>query len=383
MNTYVPTWPGLAARDVLRRPVAREGQPFPFNARSLAFYYRERNALYHLFRALRRDASDWALVPDYHHGTEVQAIRAAGFGVRFYPVGRDFTADLTALPELCRQRPRALLLIHYLGWPQPLDEILALCREFEIVTVEDCALSLLSEDAGVALGTRGDHAAFCLHKTLPVPNGSVLVHNGNGAHIDLVSASMSCSVTSLVGRTLDLSIEGFRGRHANLGGVLAAAKAKVGRALTRAAIRRWPVGDDAFDANGVSLRMSSLSRHLLGRFDYAGIRARRRENFSDLKTLLAGEATPVRTDLPPGMCPLFFPILVPDKKAAARALWARGIGAVEFWNRGDPAATGARHADVDFLREHVLELPIHQDVRPPHLEYMAGEVRRIGLRMAS
>jgi dTDP-4-amino-4,6-dideoxygalactose transaminase len=383
MNMYVPTWPGLVARDFVRGRSALQTPPFPFTAQRCVSYYRERNALYHLFRALRRDDSDWALVPDYHHGNEVKAIRAAGFGVRFYPIGRDFTANLDALADLCQQRPRALVLIHYLGWAQPLDEVFGLCRSLDIVTVEDCALSLLSEHDGAALGSRADHALFCLYKTLPVPNGGLLVHNGADPKIAVTPASRSCGVTSLAARTCDLWIEGMRGRGMRLGGALAAWKGKVGAALTRSAIRRFPVGDDGFDQGAVHLRMSGCSRHLLDRFDYAGIRARRRENFASLRTLLAGEATPVRDDLPRGLCPLFFPLLVPDKQEAARALWARGIGAVQFWNAGDPDATGSRHDDARFLREHVLELPVHQDLRPAQLEYMANEVRRLGLRMPS
>lgn len=380
---HVSTWPGLMPSDVLRQRSAIADLPFPFTVPERAFYYRERNALYHLFRSLRRDDSDWALIPDYHHGNEVKAIRAAGFGVRFYPVGRDFTANVEALTQLCKQRPRVLLLIHYLGWPQPLDEILAVCRKLGIVTVEDCALSLLSDDDTGPLGTRADHALFCLYKTLPVPNGGVLVHGPNGANSKVASASVPCGPLSLTARTLDLAIEGIRGRNEIVGRTLATLKASVGAALTRCAVRRWPVGDDGFDLNGVDLRMSRLSMHLLDRFDYGAIRTRRRENFTRLATLLAGEATLVRETLAPGTCPLFFPILVPDKRAAARALWASGIGAVEFWNAGDPAAVGCRYADAHFLREHVLELPIHQDLRQEQLEYMAHQVSRLGLRMAA
>lgn len=381
MSTYVSTWPGLFPRDVLRGPSAPGAQPFPFNARPLAYYYRERNALYHLFRALRRDDTDWALVPDYHHGNEVRAIRAAGFGVRFYPIGRGLTADLEALTKLCKQRPRVLVLIHYLGWPQPLDEVLPLCRKLGIVTVEDCALSLLSESEGVPLGSRADHALFCLYKTVPVPNGGLLIHNGSDTTVDVASAHLPGGVTSLTARTLDLTIEALRGRSDTVGGALAALKARGGRALTRSAVRRWPVGDDGFDATGVDLRMSRFSQYLLDRFEFRSIRKRRRENFIQLGKLLAGDATPLCDELPPGLCPLFFPILVPNKAAAARALWARGIGAVEFWNTGDPAAVGPKHGNALFLREHVLELPIHQGLRPAHLEYMATEVGRLGLRM--
>ena len=54
---------------------------------------------------------------------------------------------------------------------------------------------------------------------------------------------------------------------------------------------------------------------------------------------------------------------------------------MEFWNAGDPAAEGPGHSEARFLRAHVLELPIHQDLRPEQLAYMATEVRRLDLRM--
>jgi hypothetical protein len=77
-----------------------------------------------------------------------------------------------------------------------------------------------------------------------------------------------------------------------------------------------------------------------------------------------------------GVCPLFFPILVEDKTAVAGDLRRRGIGVVELWNEGDPEANGADSEDALFLRKHVLELPIHQNVTEPQLDYIAREVTR-------
>jgi hypothetical protein len=36
-----------------------------------------------------------------------------------------------------------------------------------------------------------------------------------------------------------------------------------------------------------------------------------------------------------------------------------------------------------FLREHVLELPIHQDLTPRHLAYMAQQLSHLDPRMAA
>jgi len=121
----------------------------------------------------------------------------------------------------------------------------------------------------------------------------------------------------------------------------------------------------------------------MNRLDYGAIRRRRRANFLLLRQRLEGRVTMLREDLDEGVCPLFFPILVRDKQATARALWHRGIGAVEFWNEARPMSERDGGPDAQYLRAHVLELPIHQDVGPSQVEYIAEQVLRLELQPAS
>jgi dTDP-4-amino-4,6-dideoxygalactose transaminase len=86
----------------------------------------------------------------------VWAVRAAGATVQFYPIDRRFEPDLIALRALCAAGgARVLYAIHFAGWPQPLDALQALCREHDLILVEDCALALLSQPGGVPLGSTG------------------------------------------------------------------------------------------------------------------------------------------------------------------------------------------------------------------------------------
>jgi perosamine synthetase len=91
-----------------------------------------------------------------------------------------------------------------------------------------------------------------------------------------------------------------------------------------------------------------------------------------LRSALGDSVTVGGGDLPDGACPLFLPILAADKAAAARALRARGIDALEFWNYGAGDSAGDS-SEVRFLRSHVLGLPIHQDVSPRQLSYIAAQ----------
>jgi len=373
---YVSAWPGLSPGHLFRRAPAN-GLPFPLDAPGRMYFYRARNAIYHLFRALGFGAGDQVLVPAYHSGNEVAAIRAAGASVAFYPIARTLEPDLDALARLCTPGTRAVLAIHFLGWPQPVAELAAFCRERGLILVEDCALALLSEAEGQPLGSFGDYAVFCLYKTLPLPNGAVLVQN-RASLPELASVRLTpCGLVPLAGRSAELALEWLRGRFDAPGRTLFALKRTIGRRLRAAGVDRVPVGDMGFDLGQVDLAISPVCETLLRRWDYRSIVRRRRENFRLLRDRLAGRATALKPDLPEGVCPLFFPILVPDKRAAARALWARGVEAVEFWNDGDPEARAELFPETQFLRDHVLELPIHQDLGPAEIEHVAAQVAAV------
>ncbi len=372
---YVSSWPGLTLREL--RPSRVEGKlPFPLNSENRLDFCVARSGIYHLFRALRFKKGEVVLVPDYHSGNEVSAIRAAGATIVYYPILRNLEPDLEALARLAKLSPRVIYVIHYLGWPQPMKEIEALCRERGSLLIEDCALSLLSETDERPLGSFGDYSVFCLYKTLPVPNGGLLVQNRNLLG-DLAALELErCPRAAAAGRSAELALEAVRSRSDRIGKVLFGIKRACGHMLRAARVRQVPVGNIGWNVADVNIAMSSISNTVMGGLEYDEIRRRRRENFVLMQRRLEGRVTMLRKDLQEGVCPLFFPILVEDKHAAAQALWQRGIGAVEFWNEGDGGT------DARYLRAHVLELPIHQDVTRSQVEYIADQVLRLELQPA-
>jgi hypothetical protein len=240
--------------------------------------------------------------------------------------------------------------------------------------VEDCALALLSESEGASLGSFGDYAVFCLYKTLPVLDGGVLVQNRHEfselEHLPMRRVSRAFEI----GQALELWLERARSRAPRPGAVLAAGKRRIGALLTALRVKRVPVGDVGFNPADADIAMSSWSEYLLDRLDYAWIRQQRRRNFALLDELLAESGISPWRQLEPGVCPLFFPLLVKDKPAAARKLRDSGVMATELWNEGDPDSAALEGSGATFLRRHVLELPIHQDIDESQIIYMARQV---------
>jgi CelD/BcsL family acetyltransferase involved in cellulose biosynthesis len=66
------------------------------------------------------------------------------------------------------------------------------------------------------------------------------------------------------------------------------------------------------------------------------------------------------------------------QQGAGRAGTAdRGVDALEFWNDSVEPGGAEMSAHARYLRTHVLELPIHQDLTPDHVEYVARQVTQL------
>ena len=86
------------------------------------------------------------------------------------------------------------------------------------------------------------------------------------------------------------------------------------------------------------------------------------------------------SELPSGVCPLFYPLWVPDRDEVLARLRAENVEANEGWRSFHPRCDGGEFPEAARLREHVLELPCHQDLGPAHVAHVAraalGALRR-------
>jgi dTDP-4-amino-4,6-dideoxygalactose transaminase len=374
---YIPVLPGLSPAYFLKRTVT-ERMPFPLDRSNSVYFYVARNGIYHLMRSLAIENGGSVLAPDYYHGNEIRAIRAAGAAIQHYPIKKNLQLDLDVLYRLCKSGPRILYVTHFIGWPQPMKEIQQICQEFEITLIEDCALSFMSAVDDRPLGSFGDYSVFCLYKTVPVPNGGVLVQNRrSGVRLDSDDLRQ-CSSVSLAGRTSELMLEWFRSRYEWSGRCLFAVKRAAGKTLTAGNLRRIPVGDSGFNVDSTGVAMSQFCHSLLPRFSFDRIKESRRSNFLALENRLRDRVRLLEVTLTDGVCPLFFPLLVSNKSEATRRLSDRGVQTIEFWN--PPASDSFQPgSEAEFLRGHLLEVPIHQDLDSDAVEYIADQIIDLGI----
>ncbi|MBN1209687.1 MAG: DegT/DnrJ/EryC1/StrS aminotransferase family protein [Myxococcaceae bacterium] len=374
MDTVIQSLPNLWPSQLLPRPWAE--QAFPLNRSDLELTYLGRNAVWRAVRQLGLAGAE-VIAPAYHHGVEIAALLAAGARVRFARVDAAMRLDLEHLEAQIGPETRALYVIHYAGFPQPMAPLQELARRRGLLLIEDCALALFSQDGSVPLGSRGDAAIFCFYKTVPVAHGGALLLNAwpkppplpKPRPPPLLSTLSHLAGSVLFSLELGLGAPGRAARNA--------IKSVTRDFRQRANAVDVPVGTQEFDPEAVDLGMSSLTEQVLRAAEAQEIIRRRRANWLFLHQRLGEPGRSPWEELPAGVCPLFYAIRVNDKDQALATLRARGVDAVDFWRFGHPSAELERFPEVDALRRQIVELPCHQDLGTEQLERVVHAAREV------
>jgi perosamine synthetase len=379
-KTFVPALPTLWPKMLLAgRELASIQDYYPFSAPQVTYLYFARIAIW-VAAGLLGLADGQVLVPAYHHGIEIEALVEAGAVLSFYKVGRKWDVDPADVEKRITSKTRAIYITHYAGFPGPIAELREIADRHGLPLIEDCALSLLSKQGARPLGSTGDFGVFCLYKTLPVPNGGALVINAkdgrrNGYHVPQFPAPPLASTAS---HTISSLLQNLEMRGGAVGHAVRSGIRRLGKGAVEAAqIKRVTTGSDHFNPDEVNIGMSALSRRIIGVQNMERIVSVRRRNYLYLLQELREVSPPLYEELAPGVCPLFYPLVVKDKLQVLKALEAQGIETIDFWRYFHPACDPTEFPDVAWLRNHILEIPCHQDLSLETMEKTASAVKRV------
>ena len=359
-----PAFPELSARHLVTR-TARFGVFEKFYGREVMCFYHGRGALWRGIKLFGLRQNDKVLVPSYHCGVEVEAVLQGNVGIEFYRIKDDMTVDLRMLEEQIKAGYKAVLVIHYYGFPQPIEAIRQLCRKHNVHLIEDCAHALFSSYGGKPLGTYGDIAIFSPTKSLALPDGGALLINNpeikavvrterpNRAVVGkrIVGLLIRSQEGKADGRMLRAGVRGIRSLCSNC--------------MSSRVSRTYNTGD-VFDASMGHIGMSEISRRIMSGTPIDWVIRKRRLNF---QYLLAG----IRdsdywkgcfTSLPDGICPMFFPVRIrgESRRVVQRVLQGFGIDTYVFGERLHPQLPKGQFPEAELLAREVLCLPIHQQL---------------------
>jgi dTDP-4-amino-4,6-dideoxygalactose transaminase len=360
---------------------ARAAAPRPAGAGTAYDFFWARNALYHGLRALHLPPGAGVLAPAYHCSAAIDPILHAGARVQYYRIQPDCSADMADIAAQMDATTRALLVIHYFGFPQPVQRLAAFCRDHRLYLIEDCAHVLVGQAEGGPLGSFGDVSVFSWRKLLPIQDGGHLVVNNPALRVDLPPRGNGVLLAAkAVKNALESALEG------RPGGRLLAAPLRacaLPRAFARApdalaASSRVERSQGRFDPTLAHLRRSGVSAYVVRRTDVAAIVARRRRNYQALLHRVArlpGVELPFPS-LPPGTCPMIFPFVVPGRDDVHTHLRAQGIPAVTWEYVAHPELPLDRFPGAAALYRRLVMLPVHQSLGEAEIAVMAAALER-------
>ena len=346
--------------------------------RSVIGTFRGRSAVALACRLLGIGPGHEVLVPAYNCGTELDAVRHSGARTVGYRVSRQCEIDLADLIARRSSRTRAVYLIHYFGWEQPMAELRRWCDDQGLPLIEDCALALFSGGASGRIGRTGDAVIFSLPKTLGFFHGGLLSLPASRA-VETPRLTPPGIPTLLMeirhsARALTLrGLESF-----GLYGALLSARLRLQRNHpTQGSDGAFPQLPEDYYFNpalDADRGLHPQAWTVAGSVSCAETVRRRRANYLRLAGALDGiqGVKPLFHQLPGGVCPLSLPLLVSNRDAYVEVLQAKGIPALPWWAGFHPDGIDwSQFPEACWLKHHLLTLPVHQDLDDRHLDYLA------------
>jgi len=386
LQRYIDSKPHFQFRQILAKKQQRFNV-FPLANERSYYFFSARYALAAAMEALGLIPGDKILVPSYNCGSEVDPILHLNVKPVFYRIGRDLLVDLDDLQNKITGGVKAILVTHFLGFPQPIEEIKNICAERKLFLIEDCAHAFLSTKNSNYLGSYGDVAIFSLFKTLPIPNGGILTLNNERLRYKNSSSKPSFFATLLYATEL-LKLKADGNNHyieekiercLYKGISLCAASlrhllVRCGKILDPKKLFLVRPDSPIFLKELCTWGISGLAKNIMKETNFEKIKATRRVNFGYLQNhfLKNDPGILVFRKLSDGVCPLFFPIILESAESSKRVyerLVSQGIIAFRWW-RFHPEVPWDGFPDSVYLKSRLLGLPIHQDLTLVHLDWI-------------
>jgi len=389
MKRYLSGIPSIRFKDLYNGKNKMEST-FPFNHKRCQYYFSARYALAGGLKAIGINPGEKVLIPSYNCGVELGPFYHFNIEPVFYKVDKNLRVDIEELVRIKDKNIKALMITHYLGFPQEIDEIEKYCKEKNIYLIEDCAHSFLSNFKEQQLGSYGDIAFFSILKTLPVPNGGLLIINRDELNYNLekekpnIFTTMSHMIelyhlktfsdNKIIEKLISESLYLF---WKNIKHLLAVYK----KTINPGALYLIRPDSDYFIENIMKWEASSFTLRIIRNTNFDSIKMIRRRNFEYLLNHFLKNERGILpfTKLPPGVCPLFFPIILESgekREKLYKTLKNKGVITHPWWDRFHPKVPWDEFPDAVYLKSRLFGIPIHQDLTLNHLDRVIEEFEK-------
>lgn len=319
-----------------------------------------RSAIHHLVRAFNPSA---VIMPSFVPEGITMPVQAAHKPILWYPLDADLTPNLDTFQEtLVHAGPKPLVVvIHYFGYPTPIEELKKLVAAEGGLLFEDGAHCM----PGTVIEPISDVFLWSLNKVLPTVDGAIMV--SRRGTIMLESPALESPDTS----ALHAYAHHLR-RNRDL-------------VCTRGdqASRAWCMSSGAYEKYYSEMRhdfklrrISEYSESVLATADLPAITTARRNNAAIIHAHLGRWA---HRPWERKIVPFAFPVMVPKNKKVADVaddLWQEDVHVARMEEKWGVNTDSRYEAEAHFFDRHIL-LPVNERITPLEIARMCAKVNRV------
>ena len=352
---------------------------------TLHLTYNARGALHQLLQIIPEHKGRVILLPAFHCTALVEPVARSRFEAAFYRINPDLSIDVDDLRAKLTPEVALVVVVHFFGFPTDLTPLFELRERCGCYLLEDCAHSFLTLDAGHPIGARGDFSVYSYYKTVPSLLGGGLRINSRELAVPPPYQTISVRDSAVISkRLIEQIVENVED------GVL---KRSVQYIERRRVARKRATGTDAagpavsefidnpylFRDDFAVAKIPALSKRIVMSADWQSIVTTRRQNYELLSATLKENALlqKLLPDLPSGVCPWAYPVLLRDRARFEHQLRSQGVPLFTFGEVLHPLleqSDASTWSDAKNLSRQLMALPIHQDLSTQDVMHYAERI---------
>jgi len=327
------------------------------------------------------DSRDSVLMPSYHCLSMIAPVVWSGAAVQFYNLNKELSFDIEDIKKKISPATKAIIVVHFFGFPRQLSKLHELCKKYNISLIEDCAHAFFGNSGSKKIGTTGDFAIASLKKFFPVMDGGVLIANSSVGKkpkqnslkfIDQLKHIVNLFEESLhYQRITPLNIifniiKGFNSSRNN-------------KNERQPVCSENEISDDLkikswLNPTLATWKISEISRLISKHANTGQICTRRRKNYLYLLENLnhLRPVKPLYSTLPQDVIPYMFPLILKNPDTDFRKLKMKKI---PIWRWEELCISDCETSQ--FYSKHLIQLPCHQSLRKDELDAIIQAVKEL------
>lgn len=329
-------------------------------------------------------AGDEVLIPAYHCEAMVAPAKWLKAKVIFYRIHRNTSANFEDIVKKLTPNTKAIIVTHYFGFLQNLEQLREFSDQNNLILIEDCAHAFFGENRQHAVGKIGDYCIASSMKFLPLYEGGILCSEKNNLDdLKLNSPALNFQLKSLI-NILEKSIK--YNRLSSLGKVFnslfyiknllwSTLKKLKGQQSTQIGPGSSE-GGYGLDSEWVYKTCSQTSKWIINHTDLNSTAYQRRINYQKIHQSLSSlpNCNPLFSELPEQIIPFVYPLYVNNPEYYFKKLKMLGIPIWRFGEFLDSEVTEQIFPISVEYSQHIFQFPCHQSMTEQELDWMLDTI---------